>query len=54
MNRELFGDLVYSGDDECWHGMRPLARFARLGSDRAILIGFFQSLKYTRDSLYLE
>jgi hypothetical protein len=34
MNRELFGDFVYSGDGECWTATRPLSRFARLARSR--------------------
>ena len=33
MNRELFGNFVYSGD-EYWNAMRPLPRFARLARSR--------------------
>ena len=34
MNRELFGEFAYSGDDECWNATRPLPRFARLARSR--------------------
>ena len=34
MNGELFGDFVYSGDDECWEATRPLPLFAKLARSR--------------------